>query len=132
MRKILTKDASGKRNGWVLPLWNALEEPGLRPDQVYVTAVAPYSSKGPHLHMRRRGLFACIQGNVRLVRRVEGKYIETMIGEDYAENPVLVEPGVPCAIYNDSNVEALVINMPSPSWSAQDPDEHAVEGWLVK
>lgn len=68
-KKIPTKGADGSENGYVVPIWNANEQPSLRPDQVYLTVVAPHLSKGPHLHKKRRGRFCCIKGNVRIVTR---------------------------------------------------------------
>jgi mannose-6-phosphate isomerase-like protein (cupin superfamily) len=129
--KIFTKDQAGRSNGYVLPLWSVLEYPEYRPDQVYVTAVAPLSRKGPHLHMKRRGMFFCVSGIVNIVMRTAfGTYVDRLLpdAKGYC-GPVTVPPGVPCAIYNAYSTEALVINMPSPAWSAEDPDEWPVENW---
>ena len=43
LSKHLTKDSKGKPNGYVLEIWSALVNPELRPDQVYLTAVAPHA-----------------------------------------------------------------------------------------
>ncbi len=130
--KIETKDTAGRVNGWVLPLWSALEHPELRPDQVYVTAIAPHSRKGPHLHMKRRGVFYLVGGIVRARYRLpkpnQSIYDDWKMRVD-ARVPVIIEPGIPCALYNYGATEALVINMPSPAWSADDPDEWPVEDW---
>lgn len=127
--KIPTVDSTGKPNGYVIPIWNANEEPELRPDQVYLTAVAPHSHKGPHLHKVRSGLFCCIKGNVRIVWRCGLMYISDPSGEDYDYQCISIRPGTPACIYNDSDEEALVLNMPSPAWCAEDPDECPVEDW---
>ncbi len=121
--KIPTKDTEGRPNGYILTCWNANENPELRPDQVYVTAIAPHSRKGPHLHMRRRGYFFGISGNVRVV---SGENQGMTLGTGVS---LLIPPGVPCALYNYGDTEALVLNMPSPAWSAEDPDEHPVTDW---
>lgn len=137
--KIETKDLQGAPNGYVVPIWSALENPELRPEQVYVTAVAPRTRKGPHLHKVRRGCFVCIRGDVRIVFRFavpgprgtqpEEVYRAEMSGEHHQYRRVVVPPGMPCAIYNDGDEEALVLNLPSPAWSAAAPDENKVEGW---
>lgn len=126
-RQILTKDAAGEVNGWLLPIWHV--DSGLKVDQVYMTVVAAGACKGPHLHMSRCGRFVCVRGNVRIVIRENGKYRETHSGErhDYAE--VYVAPGFPVAIYNDGHEDAFVLNMPSPPWRADDRDEWPVEDW---
>lgn len=127
--KIETKDSTGNPNGFVLPIWSLLEAAHLRPDQIYLTSVLPGKRKGPHLHMERRGLFVCIRGNVRIVQRIAGKYLTEFSGEDHKFARIFVPPGVPAAIYNDGASEALVLNMPKPAWSPDQPDEHPVEGW---
>lgn len=165
--KIPTKDDTGKPNGYVVPIWNANERPDLRPDQVYLTAVAPHSQKGPHLHKVRRGMFCCIKGNVRIVTRSESSgaehrfegllsgiadrpctrcgapdrdpihrrgvrvYSSLMTGEAHDHALICVPPGVAACIYNDSDEEALVLNMPSPAWRADAQDEWPVEDWKV-
>ena len=133
-KKIETKDEDGKPTGWLLPLWNALDNPELRPEQVYVTVVAPRSRKGPHLHKVRRGCFVCIKGNVRiLMQRNDGIstfYNVRKSGEENDYRMVIVPAGIPCAIYNDSATEdAYVLNMPSPAWSKDDPDDWPVANW---
>ncbi len=112
----------------MVPIWNSLEEPFYRPDQVYKTTVAPHSRKGPHLHKVRRGFYFCARGSVRLrLRDDAGNYIEITLDENAKPVPIL--PGVECAIYNYGDEEALIINMPSPAWSKEEPDEWPVEEW---
>jgi dTDP-4-dehydrorhamnose 3,5-epimerase-like enzyme len=130
--KIQTFDAAGKPNGYLIPIWNFNDDPYRQPDQVYLTTVAPHSVKGPHLHKKRRGLFCCIRGNVRIVQRFRDNYIELRSGDDIGHQLIHVTAGTPAAIYNDGDEEALVINMPSPAWSADDPDEWPVEDWNWK
>lgn len=130
MSRIITRDSEGRENGWLIPLWNALERPDLRPEQVYLTVVKPGTVKGPHLHLKRRGLFCVVRGCVTIVFRdvFTGAYVERLIvpGDD----AVQVEPGSPCAIYNGGTDEAYVINLPTHhAWSKEDPDDWPVEGW---
>lgn len=126
VHKVLTKDAAGKPNGWLLPVWHV--DSGIKIDQVYVTAIMPGGRKGPHLHMKRRGLFCCIKGRALVVVRLtEWAYYETELWE--SNQPLEVPPGIPCAIYNIGPEEALLLNMPSPPWRENDQDEHPVEGW---
>lgn len=129
--RIETKGSDGRVNGWLVPIWNALEHPQLRPEQVYLTAVFPRSRKGPHLHNKRRGCFVCIRGNVRIVMR-SAEHDEAHVhhtGEAHAFQRVAVPPGWAAALYNDGDETALVLNLPSPAWSKDDPDEWTVENW---
>jgi hypothetical protein len=147
MPRIETKDPQGKPNGWLLPLWHVDQGPKI--DQVYLTTVLPGCQKGPHLHMKRRGLFTCIRGSVLAVWRIDGEYrdVEMQEGSHFE-----VLPGVPVAFYNrgismesarktiraglipvaPSNQEAWLLNMPSPPWRADDQDEHPVEDWTYE
>lgn len=132
--KIPTKGADGQPNGYVILGWNALEEPGERPDQVYVTAIKPGCHKGPHLHKIRCGRFLCIKGNVRIVTRSPALphffYEAQYSGEDHGYARIKVEPGVAACIYNDGPETALVINMPSPAWAPDQQDEWPVGEWI--
>jgi dTDP-4-dehydrorhamnose 3,5-epimerase-like enzyme len=130
--KIQTFDAAGKPNGYLIPIWNFTEDDYRLPEQVYLTVVAPHSIKGPHLHKKRRGLFCCIRGNIRIRKKTKFGYRELHSGEDNDYRLIHVNPGEPAAICNDGDEEALVINMPSPAWSADDPDEWPVEDWNWK
>ncbi len=126
---IETRDQEGRPNGFVVPIWNALES-NYRPDQVYLTAVLPGCIKGPHLHHKRSGMFCCLKGNVAIVIRTQaGEYAEARSGEKYGYEKISVPPGIPAAIYNIGPETALVLNMPTPAWTREDPDEWPVEGW---
>jgi mannose-6-phosphate isomerase-like protein (cupin superfamily) len=95
---------------------------------VYVTSIAPRSRKGPHLHNVRTGRFACIIGEVRIqVRLKDGAHDGFMIKP--GSSLAVIPPGFPCALYNYGDTEALVINMPNPAWSKENPDDHPVMDW---
>jgi hypothetical protein len=126
LKPILTKDANGAPNGYVLPIWNSAFD-AYRPEQVYLTTIVVGSQKGPHLHMTRAGAFTTTRGNVLIVTRVDGKYREYLTGEGHHKT-VFVEAGTPCCLYNIGPVEAFVLNMPVPAWR-DDSDEHKVDDW---
>ena len=128
--KIVTQDSEGRVNGWLMPIWNALEQPELRPDQVYVTAIAPHCRKGPHLHMARVGRFFCVAGSVtvrmRTPKQPEYEYFD---GKLTSDAKAIIQPRIACALYNYGDTEALVLNLPSPAWSKENPDDHPVTDW---
>lgn len=129
VKSIRTKDADGKPNGWLLPLWNVHERPDLRPDQVYLTTVAPGMSKGPHLHKKREQRYYLIQGRaVVIVRTVINQYQVLR----FESNPIVVPAGVPSEIVNVGSDECWIINMPTYGWRADDPDDWPVENWNTK
>ena len=126
--RIPTKDGAGEPNGWVSPLWSAAYPlpDGYRPDQVYITVIAPGARKGPHLHKVRTGLFTCIVGEAHLIARLsDGVYSRvSLVGQ-----LVRVEPGIAAQLVNDTDSEAIIVNMPSPSWQEHAPDEWPVSDW---
>lgn len=123
--KIKTFNSSGQVSGWLLPIWNNRESEW-RPDQVYLTVIAPRQYKGPHLHKRRIGRFRCIEGDARVVMRLADG---TLVARDPSAEIVIVPAGVPAALYNLAGAPAYVLNLPSPSWSAEDQDEWPVDDW---
>jgi dTDP-4-dehydrorhamnose 3,5-epimerase-like enzyme len=67
-----------------------------------------------------------ISGSVTIrLRRRDGKYSESA-----GERLTVVPPGFACALYNYGDTEALVLNLPSPAWSKEQPDEWPVERWM--
>jgi dTDP-4-dehydrorhamnose 3,5-epimerase-like enzyme len=128
--KIVTKNVDGTINGFVIPIINVHDnfiEAQQWPKQVYLTVAKAGSVKGPHLHMKRWGLFTCIKGNIKIVIKLNEEYIEKFSGEDYGFSTVQVPAGVPCALVNISNDDAYILNMPSPSWHKDDQDDWDVE-----
>ena len=124
--KIETKDPQGRVNGWLLPVWNSTDGPKI--DQVYLTVISQGMMKGPHLHNVRRGYFKVLKGAVLLVWRYpEDVYHQLALG--VTSNPCIVSSGVPAAFYNRGLGDAYVLNMPSPAWSKDEPDEWPVENW---
>jgi dTDP-4-dehydrorhamnose 3,5-epimerase len=125
--KIITNNREARPNGWLVPIFNVhdgLIDPSRHPRQVYLTVIAPGEIKGPHLHLKRWGLFTCIRGNVRVVVRTENGYEEYPTGEDYEFATIQVPAGVPAALQNIGDEEAYILNMPSPAWHIDDTDEH--------
>lgn len=98
-------------------------------DQVYLTVVAPFSRKGPHLHQVRAGRFICLKGNVEIVTRQEELYESQWSGEDHGYRTVRVPAGIPAEICNWEFEPAYVLNMPSPPWREDQSDECPVENW---
>jgi dTDP-4-dehydrorhamnose 3,5-epimerase len=128
-QKRMTSDKQGRPNGWLLPIFNVHDgvvEEAQHPKQVYLTTVAPGSVKGPHLHMKRWGLFTCIRGDVVIVVRTANGYEEYESGEAHEFATVQVPAGTPAALFNPHGVEAWVLNMPAPSWHPDDQDDHPV------
>jgi dTDP-4-dehydrorhamnose 3,5-epimerase-like enzyme len=126
---IVTRDKQGEANGFLIPIFNVHEDwlaPEQYPQQVYLTVVSPGKVKGPHLHLKRWGLFTCIKGNGKVVVRTEHGYEEFLTGEDHDYATIQVPAGTPAALQNMGETNAYFLNMPSPSWQVDDQDEHPV------
>lgn len=127
--KIITKNKEVQPNGWLVPIFNVhdgLIKTAQHPQQVYLTVIAPREIKGPHLHLKRWGLFTCIRGNAKIVVRTENGYEEYLTGKDYEFVTIQVPAGVPAALQNIGDEDAYMLNMPSPAWHIDDQDEHIV------
>jgi dTDP-4-dehydrorhamnose 3,5-epimerase len=128
-QKIITKNKEGKPNGFLVPIFNVHDkfvDEEQYPKQVYLTVAAPGEVKGPHLHLKRWGLFTCIRGNIKIVVRTENGYEEYFSGEDYDFATVQVPAGIPVALQNIGDQDAYILNMPSPAWHESDQDDHSV------
>lgn len=133
--KHVTKDKAGKANGFLIPIFNVHDgflAEAQHPKQVYVTVVSPHTVKGPHLHMKRWGVFTCIKGNVKVVLKTQDGYVEHYSGEDYGFLSIQIPAGTAAAIQCLGDEDAYVLNTPSPAWHVEDQDDHPVsfEGYI--
>ena len=127
--QIVTRDRHGKENGYLIPIFNIHDgfiSPSRQPQQVYLTVAEPGCIKGPHLHLKRWGYFTCIQGNVKIVTRVDDVYEEYFSGENHNFATIEVPAGIPAALQNIGEKPAMILNTPCPAWHPEDQDEHPV------
>lgn len=101
--------------------------------QVYVTTVYPGVVKGWHFHRQQWDHFAVVQGKVKMVlfdRREDspthGEIMELYPGE---HNPMLVviPPLVAHGFKGTGISEAVVVNIPTIPYHAEDPDEFRID-----
>ena len=131
-RRIPTRTPAGEDNGFLLEIYNGHDgfvADGREPRQVYLTVCRPGQRKGPHLHMKRWGYFTCIAGNARVVAKIGDEYAIEYTGEDHEFRTIEVPAGAPALLENIGDVDAYILNTPSPAWSAADPDDHPVLDW---
>lgn len=117
-------------NGFLIPVLNFAEgflENEQWPKQIYCTVAKEGEIKGPHLHKIRWGLFTCIKGDIKIVVRIDGKYHEYLSGEHYEYSTIQVPAGIPSALVNIGAGDAYILNMPSPAWSKEAPDDWDVQ-----
>jgi hypothetical protein len=129
-RKFETKSNLGLVNGYLVPIYNIHDgffPKGEEPQQVYMTVISPSQVKGPHLHFIRTGCFTCIKGNARFILKSDDGYEVIYSGEDYEFTTIIVPTGVPAALQNLSDEDALILNMPQPAWTPDMNDEHTAD-----
>lgn len=120
--KYETTSADNKKNGYLIPIYNKKENffsENAEPQQVYLTVVKANCIKGPHLHKVRKGFFTCIKGNVRIILKINNKFIQYYSGENHEYLSVEIPTNIGAAIQNIDSKDAFVLNMPTPAW---DPD----------
>lgn len=127
MQKIATF-TDGKPSGWILPIYHDYIFPDYPIRFVYLTAVAANSHKGPYLHKKRRAMFVPISGCVSVVVRKDNKYFFHKLSADSPER-FIVDADVPFAVYNHSDVEAVILNLADYAWTKDDEDNYQVYEW---
>ncbi len=130
LRRIGTKGVDGKPNGWITPIFRDYDEffKDYRVRFVYASAVAPRVSKGPHVHHKRQCMLIPISGNVTVVKRVDGEYMRCELD---AANPSVchIPTHVPFLVSNESDSEAILLNLADHAWRPDDQDSPVVEDW---
>ncbi len=86
--------------------------------------MAPGAVNEPHSHMKRWGIFTCVKGNIKIVVRTPNGYKEFFSGENHGNQKNEVHADWQSVLQNQGNIEALVLNMPSPAWTPDDQDDH--------
>lgn len=123
-----TKDLAGKDNGWLLEIASTKDRWSKFLDnaQVYATSVASGTKKGFHLHHKKEIQVTCIKGNLAMAVWDGTKMYEFNIGEN---NPVTVRvPKEHATCYHNFGPdEAIVINLCSPPYDPNDPEQEDVD-----
>jgi dTDP-4-dehydrorhamnose 3,5-epimerase len=100
--------------------------------QVYITTAKPGVIKAWHYHKLQDDYFCCVFGKMRLAlydartkSKTFGKIMEWELSLD---NPKLIK--IPKGVYHGfkciSNVEAIVLNLPTLPYNSKNPDEYRV------
>jgi dTDP-4-dehydrorhamnose 3,5-epimerase-like enzyme len=123
---IRTKDKlTQSENGIFVPVWRDWDSKlSIVPSMVYYMTLDPGTSKGPHLHKLRTSNITCISGKVKVVLKSEGTYETTFLK---ASEPCMIEvlPLTGLLISNESDETAIVLNICSPAWHPDNPDNYS-------
>ncbi len=130
--KLQKLETFGTSEGEMVPVYKDWEpwHDGYVPKMAYITSIAPHTSKGPILHSRRRGFMMAFKGSVTVECLVENKIQEYEIRNNENEKFALIIPaGVPNRICNNSEEEAVILNLPDRAWRPDDEDTEKFNGW---
>jgi len=118
--------------GEMVPIYKDWEtwHDGYIPKMAYITSIAANTSKGPILHLKRRGLMMAFRGEVIVECLVENEIKKYILRNNKNEKSALMIPaGVPNRICNESKEEAIILNLPDRAWQPDDEDTEKFNGW---
>ncbi|MBI2010485.1 MAG: WxcM-like domain-containing protein [Candidatus Chisholmbacteria bacterium] len=121
---VATKDLNGRVNGKLMEIASSLDgwSRFIKNSQIYLTSVLPRQKKGFHLHRKKTHQITCIKGQVILGVWDGKKITEKKLDGD---KPITVRVPKNRAIcfYNWGNEEAWLLNLCSPPYKPQDPEQ---------
>lgn len=125
---VTTRDLGGEENGWLMEIASTRDgwSKFLDDAQVYLTMVLPGKKKGWHLHHKKENQFTCIRGQVILGVKLE-KEIEEIKLSDRQSATVRIPRGVPICFYNHGDKAAYILNLCSPPYDPDDPEQEDLD-----
>jgi dTDP-4-dehydrorhamnose 3,5-epimerase-like enzyme len=123
-KKVITRDANGSENGWLLELFKD-KEAGNK-TEVYLTATKPGSFKGYHLHRIRTGRFIALKGKVRIIMYAHNgaKWMREEAELDAAApQRIIIPANTATGLETIGSEEAWLVNYPDPAYDPSIKDE---------
>jgi len=112
-KKVITKDLNGNKNGHLIEI---MKDGNLT--TCYLTACAPGSFKGYHLHKIRSSNYVCVKGKMLIITYENGERREFLMTAEYPIR-LHIPPNIATGLKNVGNEEGWLINYPDPPY---DPD----------
>ena len=123
-KKVLTYDAQGRQNGWLMELYKD-KETGQK-TEAYLTAALPGAFKGYHLHRVRAARYVAVKGKMRIIcyRRQNDKWKpeEFILSADQPQR-LFIPKNVATGLENIGEEEAWLVNYPDPAYDPSLKDE---------
>lgn len=120
-KKVITHDAAGKQNGWLMELYKNGEK-----TEAYLTAALPGAFKGYHLHRVRAARYVAIKGKMKITTysRENDKWVKSEnILEAGKPERMFIPKNVATGLENIGQEEAWLINYPDPAYDPSLKDE---------
>ena len=127
-KRVATKDFGGRENGFLTEIASSRDgwSTFLDNSQVYMTTILPNMKKGFHMHHKKENQVTCIMGTV-ILGVWDGKTIAEFTLD--AQSPITVRVPNKHALcfYNPTNEEASVLNICSPPYDPDDPEQEDID-----
>lgn len=124
-KKVITKDHSGKDNGFLIELFKNEDK-----TEVYISAAIPGAFKGYHLHRVRAARYVCLKGKMRIILYVpfEKDDKTQWVREEHlldASEPkrLFIPKNVATGLENIGSEEGWLVNYPNPAYDPTLKDE---------
>ncbi len=115
VKKVITYDAQGKENGWLMELFKDGDK-----TIAYLSAALPGAFKGFHLHRIRAARYVCLKGKMKIILFRNGQW------EEYLLTPgkkLTIPKEIATGLQNVGDEEAWLINYPDPPYDPNLQDE---------
>lgn len=123
-KKVITYDAEGKANGWLMELYKD-KESGLK-TEAYLTAASAGAFKGYHLHRVRAARYVALKGKMKIIcyEQKDGKWApsEFILSSDNPQR-LFIPKNIATGLQNIGDEEAWLINYPDPAYDPSLKDE---------
>lgn len=120
-KKVITKDASGNDNGFLIELFKDGDK-----TEVYISAALPGAFKGYHLHRVRAARYVCLRGKMRIITYEfdDGHWVRSEHTLDASDPTRLFIPkNVATGLENIGDEEGWLVNYPDPAYDPSLKDE---------
>lgn len=123
-KRVITYDAQGKENGWLMELFKDSETNSKT--VVYLSATLPGAFKGYHLHRLRAARYVCLKGKMKIItyqyQNNQWQKNEQILEATKSER-FFIPKGVATGLENIGDEEAWLINYPDPAYNPNLKDE---------
>ncbi len=89
---------------------------------MYIVTINPGVFKGYHLHQKRTNTFFCLQGELYMTWKINGKMENGVLLSSIPER-LIIPPNIPIGVENKGSQDALLICYTEPAFNPDEKDE---------
>ncbi len=130
LEKITTLDKNKNVNGWLMPIYKNYDSffHNYEVKFIYASCVSPKTVKGPHIHLKRECRLVPVVGKARIVMKENDSYQEYYLDSSCPEI-IVIKSATPFCVYNDSDSDAVLLNLANHAWKPDDTDNYSYDKW---